>query len=83
MPQNKIPLKSFTMTDSQTGDSIQFTAIDFSQCPDNCELCGSEDELRPYGDGGKWICFECMLKDEETVEKNFGRILNGNDITDN
>lgn len=31
-----------------------------------CYLCLRPDvELRPYGPGGAWICFDCMISDPE------------------
>lgn len=39
--------------------------------PDTCELCGKMDELRPYGPGGKRICYGCSLKDPQTTLKMF------------
>jgi hypothetical protein len=37
-----------------------------------CQLCGKEEELRPYGPSGEWICFDCGMKDE-TVLRVTGR----------
>ena len=35
-----------------------------------CELCGKTAELRPYGPGGKNICFECGDRHEpETMRR--------------
>jgi hypothetical protein len=28
--------------------------------PQQCDECGKIDELRPYGPGGKAICFPCF-----------------------
>lgn len=39
--------------------------------PAKCELCGVIEELRPYGPGGKNVCFDCMMKDEKTAKKLF------------
>jgi hypothetical protein len=36
-------------------------------------------ELRPYGRGGKFVCFKCMMKDEEEGKRQFGAILNSSD----
>lgn len=31
-----------------------------------CYVCKStEEELRPYGLNGQWICFDCMMGDPE------------------
>lgn len=44
--------------------------------PENvCELCGKTAELRPYGPGGKRICFECMMKDEPAAKKRMKDLL--------
>jgi len=40
-----------------------------------CELCGVIDELRPYGPGGKNICFECGEKDRETTEARMRNVM--------
>lgn len=45
-----------------------------------CEECGKKDELRPYGKGGKWICFPCGMKDEETTSRNFKKVINGKGV---
>lgn len=40
--------------------------------PDSkCELCGKIDETRPYGPGGKRICFDCGMKDPERTKHNY------------
>ena len=36
-----------------------------------CEYCKKEDDLRPYGAKGEFICFSCGMKDEETTRKMF------------
>jgi hypothetical protein len=40
-----------------------------------CELCGKADELRPYGPGGKNICFDCAMKDEAATAAQFAKHL--------
>jgi hypothetical protein len=44
-----------------------------------CQFCGKEAETRPYGLGGKRICYECAMlpENKSTVEENFGRVLRG------
>ena len=37
--------------------------------PQECDLCGKIDELRPYGAHGECICFECGMKDEATTSR--------------
>ena len=40
-----------------------------------CEACGAKDDLRPYGAGGEWICFDCAKKNPEVAEKRMGQVL--------
>ena len=42
-----------------------------------CHLCGEKKELRPYGNGGTWICFDCAMKDEASTKRNFSAFLSG------
>jgi hypothetical protein len=42
-----------------------------------CELCGAIEETRPYGPGGKQICFACGETMPETVEREMGKRLFG------
>jgi phage/plasmid primase-like uncharacterized protein len=46
-----------------------------------CQLCGKQDELRPYGPNGEWICFDCGMKDEATTEAQFAKVLDGAEVT--
>lgn len=39
--------------------------------PAKCDLCGVVEELRPYGPGGKNICFGCMMKNPKEAKKRF------------
>jgi hypothetical protein len=39
-----------------------------------CAECGKFDELRPYGDGGARICWDCGQKDPEATERNMVRV---------
>lgn len=48
--------------------------------PKTCELCSKVAETRPYGPGGKQICFECGEKDKAGTEQRvemclFGKVL--------
>ena len=46
--------------------------------PTTCADCGEkfdQDDLRPYGKGGAWICYDCGMKDEETVNENITKVL--------
>lgn len=42
-----------------------------------CELCGKVAELRPYGPGGKEVCFDCGMKDPKAMEQGFRRLVFG------
>lgn len=60
-------------------DSAKITAgakVLRTQPPDTCEMCGQDDELRPYGPGGIWVCFECAMLDEAEAERQFEKVLN-------
>lgn len=45
--------------------------------PSHCSDCGKEDELRPYGKNGAWVCFTCGMKDEEEAQRQFEKVFNG------
>jgi hypothetical protein len=45
--------------------------------PAPCELCGQVKELRPYGPGGKRICYQCMKQDEDGAKRTFMELLDG------
>jgi len=53
--------------------------LDRSFTPEGtCELCKAEnEELRPYGPNNEWICFNCAMKDEATTERQFNKIVFG------
>lgn len=42
-----------------------------------CTDCGKVDELRPYGKDGAFVCFPCMMKDEDEGMKQFGKLFDG------
>jgi hypothetical protein len=42
-----------------------------------CEMCGAEDELRPYGPNNENLCFDCAMKDEEAAKRKFKEMLTG------
>lgn len=46
-----------------------------------CELCGEKAETRPYGPGGKRICWNCGLKDKEGIAKRMSKYLFGDEPT--
>jgi hypothetical protein len=41
-----------------------------------CEICGKTEELRPYGPGGKNVCFDCMMLDEAEAKRQFAARFN-------
>lgn len=45
--------------------------------PDICELCGNKAELRPYGPGGKNICYPCGKKNAADTERRMGEFMEG------
>ena len=56
------------MTQKVTLDGEKTILIE-GEAPDLCEICGTFEELRPYGkrlESGRRqrICFDCMKKDE-------------------
>lgn len=46
----------------------------------SCADCNQSKELRPYGNGGSWVCFECAMKNEDEAKRQFDKILSA-DIT--
>ena len=50
-----------------------------------CHYCGKgepEQELRPYGPGGSWVCFPCAMatpERERATEAAFGALLEGSE----
>jgi hypothetical protein len=42
---------------------------------DKCELCGAIKETRPYGPGGKRVCFDCAMKDEAEATRQFRKLF--------
>jgi hypothetical protein len=44
---------------------------------DVCELCGAVEETRPYGPGGKRICYGCGMKHQAGTERRMGVQLFG------
>jgi hypothetical protein len=45
--------------------------------PQQCDMCGKIDELRPYGPYGECICFDCGMKVEETTSRKMGQYIFG------
>jgi hypothetical protein len=49
--------------------------------PDSlCQECGMDAELRPYGIGGKRICFKCAMKDDAGTTRRMNHVLFGNEV---
>lgn len=45
--------------------------------PSVCEFCKAFKELRPYGPDGENICFNCAMKDEETMKRRAAQHIFG------
>jgi len=45
-----------------------------------CQDCGCVAELRPYGPSGKFVCFDCGMKDEEEATRRFDALIAGADV---
>jgi len=43
--------------------------------PQQCDLCGKVDELRPYGPNGSVICFDCAMEDQAGTEARMAHVL--------
>lgn len=56
------------------------TVIIAAEEPDTCEECGAFAETRPYGVGGKRICFDCGIKDKAGTEARMRKILFGESV---
>lgn len=48
-------------------------------CNGKCELCGKTADVRPYGPGGKFVCFPCGMKDEDEAKRQFYKLMEGHD----
>ena len=40
-----------------------------------CDMCGKQDELRPYGPRGENVCFDCGMKDKAAVERHMDALF--------
>ena len=47
--------------------------------PQQCDLCGQIEELRPYGPNGEKICFTCGEKNPEATERMMHKYLFGSE----
>jgi len=41
------------------------------ESPQQCDMCGTVAELRPYGPRGSCVCFKCGMLDEKEAERQF------------
>ena len=55
------------------GDTIVVTET----APAECTQCSKVAELRPYGKDGAFVCFQCGMKDEPEMEKQFNKLHDG------
>ena len=46
-----------------------------------CEECGAFEETRPYGIGGKRICYNCGVKDRVGTTQRMSVYLFGEELT--
>ena len=51
------------------------TFIAEPQPVEKCELCGKVAELRPYGEHGENICFQCGMKNPEATKSVFQNLI--------
>lgn len=63
-----------THVDKTDGKVTLFIA---EEPPGKCEECGKVEETRPYGKGGKQVCFDCGMADEKTAMTMFAKRLSG------
>ena len=54
--------------------------LNHSESDGPCEMCGTVTDLRPYGPGGKWVCYECGMLDEEEAKRQFAKVTEGVDV---
>jgi hypothetical protein len=55
------------------------------ETPQQCDECGGISELRPYGPGGRVVCFGCLGSHpewEEEAEARAGVLLFGDPLPD-
>ncbi len=50
------------------------------ELPQQCDLCGLIDELRPYGPNGEAICYPCGMKHPVTTEARMNHHLYGDPL---
>jgi hypothetical protein len=59
------------------GEEVIMDRLDAHAFDGKCELCGADEELRPYGPNNENICFECGMKDEAVTTRKFKEMLEG------
>lgn len=42
-----------------------------------CQLCGTFEECRPYGPNGEQVCFDCGMKDEAKTKERMMKYIFG------
>lgn len=55
--------------------NINGVPVIFHEAPQECDECGKVAELRPYGNDGACICYECGMKDPKTTERAVKKLL--------
>ena len=45
------------------------------ELPQQCDLCGEVEELRPYGPDGACICMQCGLRDWAATMGRFDALV--------
>lgn len=61
------------------GHAIETAGIIAPEAAQQCDLCGTVAELRPYGPNGEAICFDCGMKDKATTERMMRKVMFGED----
>ena len=56
-------------------DKLGNIVVIAAENPQQCDLCGTIAELRPYGRNGEMICFDCGMKDEVTTRRMMSKVL--------
>ena len=55
--------------------------LNFREAIGECQMCHNTGELRPYGKGGAWVCFDCGMQDEAEARRRFGDLINEKSVT--
>ncbi len=54
----------------------------YRERPQQCDMCGKIDELRPYGPSGECVCFECGMKDKTAAVRQFKHLQGRDGLTE-